>query len=57
MLDLVAVEGPGAFVGNVDGWWDDPERRERILGLLRRVEREPALLGVSPHLLVLARKP
>jgi SAM-dependent methyltransferase len=57
VLDLVAVEGPGAFVGDLDDWWDDPERRERVFTLLRSVEREPALLGVSPHLLVLARKP
>ena len=42
---------------DLDDWWGDPERRERVFTLLRSVEREPALLGVSPHLLVLARKP
>ena len=32
----------------------DAARREQLLGLLRDVESDPALLGASPHLLATA---
>ena len=54
---LYAVEGPGAFVPDFQRRWNDPEDRERLLELIRRVEREPALLGTSPHLLAVGQKP
>jgi hypothetical protein len=34
----------------------DPERRERLLWALRLTETEPGALGVSSHLLTVARK-
>jgi SAM-dependent methyltransferase len=36
---------------------DDPARLEATLRALRRVEREPALLGASPHLIAVANAP
>jgi ubiquinone/menaquinone biosynthesis C-methylase UbiE len=51
---LVGIEGPGGFVGN---GWDDPPRRPPIIRAARLVEHEASLLGVSPHLLAVARKP
>jgi ubiquinone/menaquinone biosynthesis C-methylase UbiE len=54
---LYAVEGPGAFVPGFAERWKDPKSRDRLLDLLRRIEREPALLGVSPHLLAVGQKP
>jgi ubiquinone/menaquinone biosynthesis C-methylase UbiE len=56
LTGLYAVEGPGAFVPDFERVWGDPGRRERLLQLLRRVEREPALLGASPHLLAVGEK-
>jgi ubiquinone/menaquinone biosynthesis C-methylase UbiE len=53
---LLGIEGPGAWLPDVDQWLDDPERREVLLRAVRRVETEPALLGASPHLLVVARR-
>jgi SAM-dependent methyltransferase len=53
---LFAVEGPGAFVPDFPRRWEDPVSRERLLDLVRRVEREPALLGASPHLLAVGRR-
>ena len=50
------VEGPGAFVPDFRRRWADPTARERLLDLVRRGEREPALLGVSPHLLAVGQK-
>ena len=42
------VFGPGAEQG--------PLRRERILRLVRLIEQAPSILGVSPHLLAVARR-
>ncbi len=36
------VEGPGAFVPDFGSRWLDPASRERLLDLVRRVEKEPA---------------
>lgn len=48
----VAVEGLGGTATDLDAMLDDPGTRERVLAAVRRVEREPSLLGASPHLLV-----
>lgn len=54
---LLAVEGPGTLVGDVDAWLDDPARREWLLRQVRRVEAEPSLLGASPHVVAVGRAP
>jgi ubiquinone/menaquinone biosynthesis C-methylase UbiE len=56
LVDLLPVEGLGAFAADFPGTWADPERRRRLLDFLRSVEREGALLGASPHLLAVARR-
>jgi SAM-dependent methyltransferase len=56
LAGLFAVEGPGAFVPDFRRRWEEPGSRERLLDLVRRVEREPALLGASPHLLGVGRR-
>src|SRR5262245_25038804 len=52
-----AVEGPGAFLPDFAARFNDPVHRATLLRFLARVEREPALLGASPHLLAVARRP
>ena len=52
----LGVEGPGWLVQDFDRWWADAARRERLLAVARALESEPALLGVSAHLLTVARK-
>lgn len=52
----LGVEGPGWLLQDFDRWWQDQTRRERILVIARAVETESSLLGVSAHLLVVARK-
>ena len=54
-VSVLAVEGPGTLAPDVDGWMDDPRRREWLLRQVRRIEAEPALLGASPHVLAVAR--
>lgn len=51
---LLAVEGPAGWLGDLNSWLDDRERREALLAAIRRVESEPSLLGASPHLLAIA---
>jgi len=51
---LFGVEGPGWLVA---GLWDDSARREQVLRVARVVEQEPTLMGLSAHLLVIARTP
>jgi len=55
-VELVAVEGPGWLARDFDRVWSRPDQRERLLGLLRQVEHEPALLGASSHILAIGRK-
>jgi SAM-dependent methyltransferase len=55
--ELVALEGPAGVIAAVDAWLDDAERRERLLDALRAVEHEPSLLGMSSHIMVVARSP
>jgi ubiquinone/menaquinone biosynthesis C-methylase UbiE len=52
--EVFAVEGP-LFCTDLETLWTDHEKREFLLSVLRKVERQPSILGVSPHLLVFAR--
>ncbi len=54
---VYGIEGPGWLAPDFDAWWKDPRRRSRLLHLARRLETEPALAGISAHLLAVARKP
>jgi ubiquinone/menaquinone biosynthesis C-methylase UbiE len=51
---LLAIEGPAAFLPDVDAWLDDAGDRAALLRAIGRIESEPSLLGASPHLLVVA---
>jgi len=60
MLDLLAVEGAvgaAAETHALDGWLDDPAKRDVLLRAIRRVEAEPSLLGASPHVMAFATRP
>ena len=54
---MLAVEGPGQAVPNLEDWLDDPARRDILLRAIGRVEAEPTMIGASPHLLALATRP
>jgi ubiquinone/menaquinone biosynthesis C-methylase UbiE len=55
--NLLAVESLGGLLPQLEADWQDPKRRDRLLRFLRRVENEPSLMGISAHLLGIARKP
>jgi SAM-dependent methyltransferase len=57
VLELVGLEGMAGWMAHLADHWDDPEARELILYSARAVESEPSLLGLSAHLLAVARRP
>jgi hypothetical protein len=57
IVETVAVEGPQFAVRDLGHWWNDPQRRELLLHTTRAVEHEPSLLGMSSHVMVVARAP
>jgi hypothetical protein len=40
-----------------DERWDNPPRRAGMIRIAEMVESEPSLLGMSPHILAVARRP
>jgi SAM-dependent methyltransferase len=54
--NLIAVEGPGWMSHKMEPWFDDDAARERLLHVLRRLETEPSLIGVSAHMVSVARR-
>lgn len=54
---LLPVEGVGGLIPHFEEYWADQKRRENLLKFLRLVETDPSLLGVSAHLLAVAKKP
>lgn len=55
-VQVLAVEGVGA-AGDARPLLDDPGAREALLRTIRRLETEPTLLGASPHLMAVGRRP
>jgi SAM-dependent methyltransferase len=53
---MYGLEGPGGLLPDVDERVKDPVRREELLHVARLVEAEPSVVGVSDHLLAVARK-
>jgi ubiquinone/menaquinone biosynthesis C-methylase UbiE len=54
---LYGLEGPGWLLSDVTARLADPRRRADLLRVARLLESEPTVLGVSAHLLVVARTP
>jgi ubiquinone/menaquinone biosynthesis C-methylase UbiE len=56
VLGIVAIEGPGWLARDFDRLWNDPIQRERLLAVVRKVEREPSILGATSHIMAIGRK-
>ena len=54
---LYGVEGPGWLLSDVTARLADPRRRDDLLRVARLLESEPSVLGLSAHLLAVARTP
>lgn len=53
---LLGVEGPVWFMSGISDHWKVPEKRALLLELLRTVEQDQYILGVSAHPLGIGRK-
>jgi ubiquinone/menaquinone biosynthesis C-methylase UbiE len=56
VVAVLAIEGPGWLARDFDQLWKDPMQRERLLECVRKVEREPSILGASAHIMCIGRK-
>jgi hypothetical protein len=54
---LYGIEGPGWLLSDLTARLADPRRRAELLQVARLLESEPWVLGISAHLLVVARTP
>ena len=53
---LLAVEGPARITKDFSEQWQNPEVQESILRIVRHVEAEPTLWGVSAHIMAVGKK-
>ncbi|HZQ94224.1 MAG TPA: methyltransferase domain-containing protein [Candidatus Sulfotelmatobacter sp.] len=56
VVELVAIEGPGWLARDFESLWNEPVQRERLLAMVRKVEREPSILGATSHFMAIGRK-
>ncbi|HZU71853.1 MAG TPA: hypothetical protein VE990_03690 [Acidimicrobiales bacterium] len=56
-VEVYNIEGPGFLVTDFAERWADPPRREALLDAARLVEREPAMMAASSHLLAVGQAP
>ena len=54
---VVGVEGLAVFLPQLADSWESPGEKEMILWAARAIESEATLLGLSPHLLLVATAP
>ena len=52
----LAVQGPAWLFKSVESYWLDPDQRAAVLDLIRKVEAEPSILGMSAHILAVGTK-
>jgi SAM-dependent methyltransferase len=57
VVTVVGLEGPLWLLPDLDARWADASARERLLSLVRTVETQPSLLGLSAHILAVGRRP
>lgn len=53
---VYAIEGPGWLARDFDDLWTDHAQRARLMEAIRKIEREPSILGVSAHIMAVGRK-
>lgn len=53
---VYGVEGPCWLLPDFDAWWNNEEYRERLLRIARSLETEAGMLGISAHLIAVAKK-
>jgi ubiquinone/menaquinone biosynthesis C-methylase UbiE len=55
--EVVGLEGAGWLLPDFEQRWRDPRRREDLIRIAKTLGSEPAIRGLSAHLLAVARRP
>lgn len=56
VVSILPIEGPGWLARDFERLWGDPMQRNRLLAAIRKVEREPSILGATSHIMAIGRK-
>lgn len=56
-VELRGVIGPCWMIRNLDEVWHDPLKREAIMRIVRLLDHEESLMGLSTHLITISHKP
>ena len=56
-VEQYAIEGMLYLVNDLDEQWNNPMQRAFLLEIMAEIEQEPVLIGASPHILCVGRKP
>ena len=56
VVEVVAIEGPCWLARDFERLWSDPQQREHLLDVVRKIEREPSIIGASAHVMAVGRK-
>jgi SAM-dependent methyltransferase len=56
VLEVLPIEGPCWLARDFERLWSEARQRERLLSVVRKMEREPSLLGASSHIMAIGRK-
>lgn len=54
VTDLLGVEGITSWIPRLQRSWEDPDKRQTIIDSARAIESEPSVLGLGPHVIVVA---
>ena len=57
LVKTIGLEGPAWLLGDFDDLWADESKRNDMLNFLKLIERESSLIGVSAHILSVAKAP
>ena len=57
LQDLLAVEGPGIFLQDLDAKWRDTALQQAVMEGISWMESDPAVLGATGHIMAVAEKP
>ena len=56
-VELLAVEGISYMMQDFDANWQLDDSREFLLEIISEIEKEPSLIGASPHIMCVAVRP
>ena len=56
LVKLIGVQGVARVLSDFDFHWEDAHKREHLLEVVKSMETEPSILGLSNHIMAVAKK-